>query len=92
MKCRNVIEELVRVKKGRNVSMEVKKGLKNSILLPTLMYGSDTGMWNMAQQPKVCATKISYLRRACGVKGWDGESDEGMHEKCGMGTCKLSMK
>lgn len=29
-----------RVTKGRNVPVDVMRGLRNSILLPTLMYGS----------------------------------------------------
>ncbi len=42
VKGRSVIGTLARVMKGRNVSMEVKRGLRNTILLPTLMYGSET--------------------------------------------------
>ncbi len=34
------------IMEGRNVSVEVKRGLKNSILLPTLTYGSETQTWN----------------------------------------------
>ncbi len=41
VKCRNVIGYLARVMKGRSVSMEVKRGLRNGILLPTLTYGSE---------------------------------------------------
>ncbi len=46
VKGRSVIGYLARVMKGRNVSMEVERGLRNSILLPTLT-------WNRAQQ-SVC--------------------------------------
>ncbi len=42
VKGRSVIGSLARVMKGRNVFIEVKKGLRNSILLLTLMYGSET--------------------------------------------------
>ncbi len=41
VKGRSVIGSLARVMKGRNVSMEVKRGLRNSILLQTLIYGSE---------------------------------------------------
>ncbi len=41
VKGRSVIGSLVRVMRGRTVSMEVKIGLWNSILFPTLMYESD---------------------------------------------------
>ncbi len=40
----SIIGSLARVMKGRSVSMGVKRGLRNSILLPTLMYGSETWM------------------------------------------------
>ncbi len=57
VKSRSVIASLAMVMKERNVSMEVKRGLRNSILLPTLTYGSETWTWN----------RVSYLRGACGV-------------------------
>ena len=49
VKGRCVIGSLARVMR-RNVSMEVKRGLRNSIVLPTLMYGSETWIHNRAQQ------------------------------------------
>ncbi len=75
MKSRWVIGSLARVMRGRNVSMEVKRGLRNSILLPTLMYGSETWTWNRVQQSRVCAVEMSYLTGACGVTRWDGKSN-----------------
>ena len=48
-----VIGSLARIMRGRNVFVEVKRGLRNSILLPTLRYGSETGTWNRAQQSRV---------------------------------------
>ncbi len=57
--------------KARNVSMEVKRGLRNSILLPTLMYGSETWTWNREQKSRVCAVEMRYLRGACEVTRWE---------------------
>ncbi len=37
VKDRSVIGSLVRVMRGRNVSIEIKRGLRNSILLPMLL-------------------------------------------------------
>lgn len=42
VKGRSVIGELARVTKRRNVSTVEKRGQRNSIFLPTLMYGSAT--------------------------------------------------
>ncbi len=55
-------------------------------LLPTLTYGSKTWMWNSSQQSRVCAVEMSYLRGACGVTRWDGQSNESVYEKCGMAS------
>ncbi len=86
VKGRSVIGSLARVMKGRSVSMEVQRGLRNSILLPTLMYGSETWTWNRAQQSRVCTVEMSYLSGECGVTRWDGESNESVYNSCGMGS------
>ncbi len=65
--------------------MKVKKDLRNSILLPTLTYGSETWTWNKTQQSRVGAVEMSYLKGACGVTKQDGESNESVYEKCGTG-------
>ncbi len=67
MKGRSVVGLLAGVMKGRNVSKDVKRGLRNSILLPALIYGSENWSWSRAQQSRVRAVEISYLRGLCGV-------------------------
>ncbi len=84
MKGRSVVGSLAGVMKGRNVSMDVKRALRNSILLLTLTYGSENWTWNGAQQSRVRAVETSYLRGACGVSRWDGLSDASVYERCGM--------
>ncbi len=64
--------------------MEVKRHLRNSILLPTLTYGSENWTWNGVQQSRVHTVEMSYLRGACGVSRWDGLSNENGYERCGM--------
>ncbi len=39
----------------------------------------------------MCA-EMSYLRGACGVTRWEGQSNESMYEKCGIGTCGSGVK
>ncbi len=85
VKGRSVIGSLARVRKRRSVSMEVKRGLRNSILLPTLRYGSETYPWNGAQQSRVRAVEKRYFRGACGVIRWDGENNKSIYERCGIG-------
>ncbi len=56
-----------------------------------MTYGSETWTWNRAQQSKVHAVEMSYLRGVCGVTRWEGESNESMYERCGMGSlCRWS--
>ncbi len=61
MKGRSVVVLLAGIMKGRNVSMGMKRGLRNSILLPTLTYGSENWTWNGAQQSRVHTVEMSYL-------------------------------
>ncbi len=84
MKGRSVVGSLAGVMKGRNVSMDVKRGLRNSILLSTLTYGLENWTWNGVQQSRVHAVEMSYLRGACGVNRQDGVSNESVYERCGM--------
>ncbi len=37
----------------------VKKGIRNSVILPTLLYASETWTWNAAQQSRIRAVYIS---------------------------------
>ena len=74
---RCVIGSLVRVMRGRIVSMDVKGRLKNSILLPTLMYGSETWTWNRAEHSKNHAVEMSYLRGESEITSQDGEINGG---------------
>ena len=43
------------------MSMEQRKVLRNSIFLPTLMYGSETWTWNKIHYSRVHAVEMSYL-------------------------------
>ncbi len=61
--------------------MDVKRVLRNSILLPTLTYGSENWTWNGVQQSRVRAVVMSYLRGACRVSRWDGLSNESVYER-----------
>ncbi len=45
VKGRQVMGALERVMKG-NVGMAAKRGIRNSVILPTLPYASETWTWN----------------------------------------------
>ncbi len=79
VKGRQVMGALKRVMKGRNVSMTVNEGIKNSVILSTLSYASETWTWNAAQQSQIRAVEIRYLQGTSGVSRWDRESNEDMY-------------
>ncbi len=64
--------------------MGMKRGLRNGILLPALTYGSENQTRSRAQQSRVRAVEMSYLRGACGVNRWHGVSNESVYERCGI--------
>ncbi len=43
--------------------------------------------WNKAQHSRVHAVEMSYLRGACGVTRWEGETNESVYESCDMVAC-----
>ncbi len=55
---------------GRSVTVEVNRDLRNTVIVPTLMYVSKTWAWNESQRSRVQAVEMSYLRSACGVSKW----------------------
>ncbi len=70
--------------KDRPVSIEVKKVVHHSIIVPTLTYASKTWTWNDGQRSMIQAVEMSYLRGACSLSRMNGESNESMYGKYGM--------
>ncbi len=91
VKGRQVMGGLERVMKGRNLSMEVKWGIRNSVILPTLSYSSETWTWNAAEQSQIRVIEMSYLWGACGVSRWDRESNEDTYGRFGMSETAVGM-
>ncbi len=78
--------------KGRDVSMAVKMGIRNSVILPTLSYStSETWTWNAAQQSRIRAVEMSYVRGACGVSRLDSESNGDTYGRFSMSETALGM-
>ncbi len=65
--------------------------LRNSVILPTLSYTSETWTWNAAQQSRIRAVEMSYMWGACGVSRWDRESNEEMYGRFGMSETAVGM-
>ncbi len=79
-----VAGSLGRIMNGRSVSMdEVKRDLRNTIIVPTLTHASETWAWNESQRYRQ-AVEMSYLRSAYGVSRMDGKCNESVYERFGM--------
>ncbi len=89
---RKVLGSLGRMMKGRTVSMEVKKGLHDGIIVLTITYASEIWVWNERQRPRMQVVEMSYLRGACGVWRMDGESNESVYHRFGMSSKGEGMK
>ncbi len=67
--------------KGRTVNMEIKKTLRDNIILSILTYASKTWTQNEGQRSRIQAVEMIYLKDACGLNRMDGESNESMYGK-----------
>ncbi len=67
---RRVVGSLGRILKGRSVTVGVKRDLRNTVIVPTLTFASETWAWNESQRSRVQAVEIIYLS-ACGVNRMD---------------------
>ena len=54
------------------------------LLLQLKNYHQDIAISRSCQE---CVVEMGYLRGACDMTRWEGESNESMYEKCGMGPC-----
>ncbi|WP_435362543.1 hypothetical protein, partial [Klebsiella pneumoniae] len=61
---RKVAGSLRAVLRNREVSMDVKRSLHDSIVIPTLTYGSEAWTMQEAYKSRVRAVEMSYLRGA----------------------------
>ncbi len=77
---RKVVGSLGCIMNGRRVSMEVKRALRNTVIVPILTYTSKTWAWNVSQRFRVQVVEMSYLRSVCGVSRMDGMSHESVYE------------
>ncbi len=62
--------------KGRSVSMEVKKDLRHTVIVPVLTHAGETWAWNAGQRSRVQGVKESYVRRAYGENRRNGMNYE----------------
>ena len=81
---RKVAGSLKAVIRNRAVSMDVKRSLHDSIVVPTLTYGSEAWTMHEGYKSRVRAVEMSYLRGVCGVTWRDRLTNEEVKERCGV--------
>lgn len=75
---------LDRMWKNRGVSMEVKKRMYDSIVIPTVLYGSEAWTWSGKVGKKLNVLEMSCLRRMCDVSLRDRIRNEEIRRRCGV--------
>ncbi len=61
-----------RIMRGRSVSMEVKRDMRNTVIVPTFTYTSETWAWNESQRSRVQAVETELFEECmwCEPNGW----------------------
>ncbi len=49
------------IMKSRSMSMEVKRDLRNTVIVPTLTYTRETWTWNESQRSRVQAVSVEWM-------------------------------
>src|SRR5678815_3865859 len=80
-KVASAIKSLVNVK---GLSLECARVLHEGMLLPVLLYSSETMVWNKKYRSKVQCVQIDNLRGVLGVRRIDKVRNELIREWCGV--------
>ena len=79
----------------RNVSTAARLTVHNAVLVPTLLYGSETWVLQKKNERKMNAVEMQSLRRISGVSLADGIRNDGIHRVVGTSedvTVKMKKK
>jgi hypothetical protein len=69
---------------SRVVSIKAQLAVHNGVLLPTLIYGSESQVWQKKHTSRVNAVEMRALRSLIGVKLSDRVRNEVLKEECGV--------
>ena len=77
--------------KNREVGMGTKRGLYESIIVPTALYGAET--WGLKADDKkpLDIMEMKCLRTMCGLTIWDRKTNDKIHRRTGVDS-KLSYR
>ncbi len=81
---KRVVGRLKAVTRNRAMRMELKKTLHDSVVIPTLTYGSEAWTMMGRHKSRVRGVELSYLRSTCEVTWRDRLTKEEVRERCGV--------
>jgi len=79
---RRVLGAMKGVVKNQTVSKEAKVAVYKSVVVPTLMYGSEAWTWNKCHKSRLNAVGMDYLRGVCNVTRMDRVRNTVIREEC----------
>lgn len=79
-----VIGAVRAVWKGRKISKEAKVGMFESIVVPTMLYGSETWALKAEERRRIEVVELKCLRAICGVTRYDRWRNDRVREVCGL--------
>ena len=69
---------------NRELGMEVKRGLYESIIVPTALYGAETWGMKVAEKKRLNVLEMKCLRNMCGVTIWDRQYNDDIRRRAGV--------
>ena len=73
-----------RVWSARSVTLNVKRELYERIVVPTVMYGSESWGMRVEERKRLDVAEMRCLRSMCGVTRWDRLRNEEVRERVGV--------
>ena len=70
--------------KTRELGMEVKRGLYESVIVPTALYAAETWGMKSADKKRLDVMEMRCLRSMCGVTRWDRLRNEEIRRRSGV--------
>ena len=70
--------------KNRDLGMTVKRGLYNSVIVPTALYAAETWAMRAADKKRLDVMEMKCLRSMCGVTRWDRLRNEEIRRRSGV--------
>ena len=71
------------------ISREVKRELYERVVVPTMVYGSETWSLSAQEKRKIEAFEMMCLRKVCGIRRVDRVRNSLIRERCGFGLSVL---